>query len=509
MNQAEYLSIHFSLLAVIFTFTISIVWGIVKKLIFYIDLTSDDNVDDVISSYFGRKLSKKILLCIFIPFTVLSGVLIFIIPIFFYYNKTPLVLDFILSLILFVFTAISLEIYKIIYRKSKKETNKEVSNYSKLKLIRGEDEMLLFLDSVFRKTDDSLESKYGIKGILLMSTFLEEIDHSIEKDLDKTIDYYNKAINIFLSNIDKRNTIALFITTDIVDKILNVHFKIWSLAYSELISGNVNRHRWIKLDMLSETLSSLIMELVDLSLQSGEVYSYMKKMGDYFREKANIKFEKGSRQYWYLEQFSFEKILFKNVEKFSNRDFGVNIPKDWLLTIENVSKRKHSEMKVIDFIIHEYLHWADAILHYQSKEKELFEKFNEEWIPNISPKAWSYIITYKRRSWSDDNRIKSFIENPPDFNQRERVHIYSRGGKNGKDENKVFWNELSKDIEEDWYKAIKLAQHIRTLGFSREEVNKCLQQILNISVENEEKEKVLTHLKFLFEGVLKELTNSK
>jgi hypothetical protein len=475
------------------------IWGIVRRLIESDEKATEDVVKNVSSSYFGRKLSGRIRFYIFIPFVLINVLLIFSVPFYLYHYRIAWVYGFLLLFVLFVFSAFSLDFYKRIFDKCQKETEREISDYSKLKAVRDEKGMLSFFDSVFKQSDEKLEREYGIKGLALMGSFLDVVSQDIEESSVNTIDYYRKVTNIFLSNTKGRNRISLFIITDIIDKILSVHFKVWSLAYSECTSDNFSLEKWSALDNLSETFSTLITELVYVSLQSGDIYSYMHKLGDHFRKNENSKFERGRKEYWYLEQFSFERILFKNINKLSRRGLSVVIPEDWLLTIKNVSDRKDSKLKVIDFIIHEYLYWADKILYHNSKDKELFEEFNEEWIPDVSLKAWSYIVTYKRRSWSDGNRIKSLIENPPDFNQRERISIHSSEVKNDKD--RVLVGKLKKTI--------RLAQHIRVLRFTKEEAIKALEEISEISPENEKQEEVTKDLKILFEGVLRTLEQNE
>jgi hypothetical protein len=58
-------------------------------------------------------------------------------------------------------------------------------------------------------------------------------------------------------------------------------------------------------------------------------------------------------------------------------------------------------------------------------------------------------------------------------------------------------------------KTIRLAQHIRVLRFTKEEAIKALEEISEISPENEKQEEVTKDLKILFEGVLRTLEQNE
>ncbi|MFH1656168.1 MAG: hypothetical protein ABH956_00130 [Candidatus Nealsonbacteria bacterium] len=494
--------IHIGLLTAVFTFSIPIFWGLVKNIIVFLKEKGEDITKNFISSYFARKLSKKIVVKIFLPFIFFGFIGLFVITPFLQCSfslKYMIWISYLNTISLFLFSVVSIKIFDMIYGDTQKETNNEISDFNKLEKEYEEKELLEFLESIFRETDQLLINKYGISPNNLIESIFDYINDNLEEyssnegSLIKKLEFYRKLIEIINSFLENREISNLAVRSDLLKKLLKLHFGLWHLYYGLLSKTDGKRevHRYL---ILFTSVNNIIIKLFSLSLDKDVAFIFLEDIESHTEEKK----EESIDSYKYLDQFPFKNILFENYEKFSKHNAWDYLPREWLLDIENIKKNKPEDIRVIDFILKQYGSWLQGKIDTDNKWKNELDEVHIHWSPHISPKAWAYILTYKRRTWGNDSRIESLIKISPNFGWISRSFTHW-----GKISDEDIEQKMEEHENDQTLKTIELAQNINVFHFSKEEVLKILKEASAYNPENEKEKSTKKYVIYLFKKIFK------
>lgn len=229
----------------------------------------------------------------------------------------------------------------------------------------------------------------------------------------------SKLLEDFNNLVDKRSTIFLVILPEVFPKILEWHFAIWKKEYT-LLSQKDKLDEWGNYNEISRALDSILQKIEVRILKEGHSFSFFKKFEEH-AENHKKEFIEGNenRKYYYVEslmsifyQTFFEKIYYSP----ERHDIWEHyFPKEWKITKDKLEDKNNIIAAVS---LNNFLQWAQDKIRGLNKEKEIDLNLNEvasELFPSVEPILWAKVLTLLMRPWTDNNRMKSLIEQGTNF----------------------------------------------------------------------------------------------
>lgn len=489
---ANKLTVHFGLISSVLAFGIPIFWGLVKKLMDEVQELGFDSDFPLIQQFFAKKITNRVI-AFAILYSLIVACVVFLLSYCVYFDeKINIFWSFGGSAFVFFLSVFAIPYYRYARRKSQKETGNELSDFAKLFKHFTYDQVQEFVNSILQEKDLVLLRKYQISSEKFISGLLDFVEKNVGVTAaDKVDSEMLRAVNALLSitanSLEKRDLFRFVVGSGIPQKLLKLHFELWQLSYGLLGEDNpAARKTWMSYHEIFENLDILLVKFTEIAIRQSLSFEIFRLMEEHVSGKAPES-PIGKTEHYYLDSFPFREIIFQNAEILYEKNVWSFVPKSWLLQKSNIDE---SATQIVDYVIVQYIHWLFDRLKVSNKFDVKLDRLNLEWIPEVYPRAWAYLITYKFRYFSG-GRIEFLIENPPNFGQMSRVFVYT-GELSRKQETK----DLLRDIDIQVQASVELFQSSRFFRFSKEEIEQALKELSSYQAvgtpEFEERKKFLT-----------------
>ena len=344
---------------------------------------------------------------------LLASIVLIFLPLFFWdYNSS--FLKFILFLI---FLSGVFYLIKILFNSYR---------WIKTVEIQGVHDPSNFRDSLRNKYLEEMDNLPEKEKIWIL-TWREDISNTIyERNLIKkftaNIDILikNKNFNLlqrylqnFFAFIDKRALYDWVIFGDFFGKLLEWYCVLCIEKKEQKEKDNQNDIAFFETEAI---LSRLIERFVLSALQKGTAYLLFEELEENIKD-TDIECIKG------LFSSSICTVFFDNIAD-SQEQYSIwkhYFPNDWKITKETLENRSNIISKIW---LNQFFHWTQNRLW---KSKNEFDKnldeISRELFPSVEPILWAEILTLLMRPWTDNNRMKSLVENETNFGFAGRIMV--------------------------------------------------------------------------------------
>lgn len=355
--------------------------------------------------------------------------------------------------ILFYLWAISIwEIYKIMVRVYGWLKKKDTSQYiDYLKKMRGYDDMLVIWGKVWSRQEEDWHNES--KSFAIFST---NVDSLFQK---KKYEVLINILRTFEQYVVNRNLFLLTGLETVFPKILEWHYKSWGLEYGWLAEDRENEKDYIEYGLYSElsrTLDGIIKKIEERVLLEGESFGFFQNSSEHADKYGKEYKKKSEKTYYYLESLHLQRCFFENIDK-SQESYDIekhHFPEDWKILIENISKNIESGGLPAGVWFHEFMVWARERINNPKEEYDNhLDKVIGILFPGIHTIYFPYILAFVVRSWFDNKRMESLIDNSINFGGYYHYPLLDAAEKTEED--------LDKEREIDWENSKK-----RTISLS-------------------------------------------
>lgn len=241
----------------------------------------------------------------------------------------------------------------------------------------------------------------------LIKKFTANIDVLVK---DKNYNLLQRYLQNFFAFIEKRALYDWVIYGDFLGKLLEWYFSFCADKKDEKEKNDI---AYFETEAI---LSRLIEKFVLSALQKGTAYLFFKEL------KKKIK-DKDARCIEKLFIRSVCRVLFDNIVDSQERyDIWEHyFPKEWKITKETLEDKSNFISKIW---LNQFFQWSQSRI-WESKNEfdKNLDEVSSELFPSVEPVLWAKILTLLMRPWTDNNRMKSLVEQGTNFGYTSRMIV--------------------------------------------------------------------------------------
>jgi len=236
-----------------------------------------------------------------------------------------------------------------------------------------------------------------------------------------------KLLEDYSNFIEKRSNVYLIVLNEIFPKILEWHFSIWKKEH-ELLGEEHDLEEWDNYRQILASLDDILENTQQRAFKEGNSYSFFRAFKKHVEKYKNEFVEgKDEKKFYYVESIIsiFYVTLVENIRisKEKHDIWNHYFPPGWKITIDNIEKKENIVSKVL---LSNFLDWARERF-WQSEDRKEYDKLIDELASNLFPSVetilWAKLLTLVLKPWIDDDRMKSLVEEAPNFGLFSRVFV--------------------------------------------------------------------------------------
>lgn len=455
----------------IITYSIPFIWNAYQEIISLKKKEVKNDIDGILKDETYSKSLLAFERIIQYPVGVLVFFLLVAIPFFsFGYGLIFLTLTFIYFLLMPV-------IFNEIIKKYSLTNKRLLELISKNKLDFKKNE------KIFRELwdygDTDLEKHFNTDFKTIFIVFSKEIDRLIESGYLKD-KYVVGLLSDYEKYLSKRNIIYLVVYEEVFPKILEWHYEVWREEYN--ILGKNETETWGYYNEISEKLDEIIRTTLERSLAERYAFSFFDCLKKHVEKYKNEKIDEHS----YLESLPIYQEFFKKLKKSSESYDIMNhyFPGDWKVSVENIKKR----ILISVIWLNGFMNWMrDRIDNPQDEYDDQINKAIGVLFPKVHTIYFPYILVFVVRSWMDNRRMESLIDNPPKFGGYYHYPLLDVSDKSEKD--------LDEERKKDWEMSKEYTIQLSILLFKAnfKEIKKYIEElnVLELKYKNDDKKEYM------------------
>ena len=244
---------------------------------------------------------------------------------------------------------------------------------------------------------------------IIFSSVIDDLLKKMKEDLKIA----SNLLEDFNNFVDNRSTIFLVDRREFFPKLLKWHYSIWE-------KEDQPSHERNSYSEISQSLDSILEKVEKRALKEKKHSSLFFKRFVAHVEKYKEKFiEDKENKKFYVESIipifytTFTENIKTSPEKYNiwNRYF----PAVWKITKDNIQKQENYVSRAL---LKNFLQWAQSRLQCSTeinKFDEVLDEVASNLFPSVDPILWANLLTLLMRPWTDDNRMKSLVEQCPNF----------------------------------------------------------------------------------------------
>jgi len=250
--------------------------------------------------------------------------------------------------------------------------------------------------------------------INLIRKFISNINYLVENN---SFDIVVRYLQTFFESIDKRSLYNGVIFGDFFDKLLDWRFVVYKKDKEQEAKGK-------DIDMPLFESEAIIVRIIEKfllsSLQKGTAFLFFNGLKTHIKDKDNK----------YVEKLFLQSIcvnFFNNIAE-SGEHYDIwnhYFPTEWKITKTTFEDKKNVISKIW---LNSFFNWAPERF-WRLEEKKDFDKILDnvasELFPSVEPHLWAILLTFLMRPWTDNNRMKSLIEQSANFGYTSRIKVYN------------------------------------------------------------------------------------
>lgn len=191
----------------------------------------------------------------------------------------------------------------------------------------------------------------------------------------------------------------------------------------------------------------------------------------------------------------FEEIPNSPENSFIWSDF---FPDEWKFTHKNLVEDRNI---VAIHLYNHFLRWAqNRLLDDKSVDKEL-DNFADSMFPEVDPIVWARILEYRYAPYVDDNHVAYVVSKTGNFGLGKSYTV-----QDWTDDEKIYWEHIQKEDEEQMLATVKLANGL--VMFGKKHLEDALKEVTELekdkSLSDREKRKLAQH-KIIFTRLLDDI----
>jgi len=225
--------------------------------------------------------------------------------------------------------------------------------------------------------------------------------------------------------VDNRSSVFQIYSPEFFLKILEWHKLFWMKRYESREKKEGVQHRLLFGEILRK-LESILRKVEKKALLEGSSYEFFQSFEAHVVKHEQDYVSGGEKRiFYYIESLIpiFISTLIENTSSSPEvHELWDNyFPKAWKITRENILR---TQVNVSRSVLGEYLRWSQQrILQARDDNYDfLLDEVTRQLFPTVEPSWWAKILTYLMRPWSEGERMKDLIKNPPKFGYIGRVY---------------------------------------------------------------------------------------
>lgn len=254
--------------------------------------------------------------------------------------------------------------------------------------------------------------------------FSNKVDSLIDAKGKEDWETLSKLIKGYVDNLDKRDRTFLVVFPEFFPKVLEWHFKLWKIQYSQYakdkVDGVINPPD-VEVFEIDHMVDSIVRSVTKIALEGHSTYafSYFKAL-EIHTDKYGNEFITGKEHiYKYPNKLPIYADCLNLIPASSNsyEIWGHFFPSSWKIT------QQHLEHNVMAQIWYDrYLDWARDKIWNNSSNKwdQSLEEVSRELFPNVEPMTWAEILTFVMRPYGE-SRMKTIVEKGTIFGMAGRI----------------------------------------------------------------------------------------
>jgi hypothetical protein len=271
--------------------------------------------------------------------------------------------------------------------------------------------------------------------------------------------------------------------------------------------------QWLELSRILNASIKKIGERAFAEKQCNFSYGYLKNFQKHADANENEQILIGGNRRYYLEELfkTFYQLLFEKLAgSGQSYDFWESFPERWKVTKTNIKDHKNVSSKIS---LHEFLEWASHRIVDEQKFDAQLNDISNNLFPETDPSTWAAILIFVLAPYSDDNRVKSAIEQNWNFGYPLRpLHVFFGPETTEEEAFKAAAERERKQEAEGTQNAYELALLLFSPNFTEELLKKYAKEVNDIQYEEKANPREYhRRLKFIgiFEGLMEILKKTQ